>query len=62
MFKNAYKLRRFYDAISTGEDSRVQWYMNRLKSGDIKKVVHCSVPWKLSLGLPFLAILNRIIK
>jgi geranylgeranyl reductase family protein len=62
MFKSAYKLRRFFDAISRGEDSRVQWYMNRLKSGDIKKVVHCSVPWKLSLGFPFLALLNHIIK
>ncbi|MFX0084444.1 MAG: geranylgeranyl reductase family protein [Candidatus Hodarchaeota archaeon] len=62
MFKSAYKLRRFFDAISTGEDSRVQWYMNRLKSGDIKKVVHCSVPWKLSLGFPFITMLNRIIK
>ena len=62
MFKSAYKLRRIFDIISTGEDSRLQWYMNRLRSGDIKKAVHCSVPWKLTLGFPFLGLVNRIIK
>lgn len=62
MLKSAYKLRRIFDIISTGEDSRLQWYMNRLRGGDIKKVVHCSVPLKLILGFPFLGLVNRIIK
>ncbi|MFX1516238.1 MAG: geranylgeranyl reductase family protein [Promethearchaeota archaeon] len=58
---NAYKLRQFFDKISSGKDSRIQWYMNRLKSGDINKVVHCAVPWKVSLAFPFVRFLNWII-
>lgn len=57
----AYKLRQFFDKISSGKDSRIQWYMNRLKSGDISKVVHCAVPWKVSLAFPFVRLLNWII-
>ncbi|UCE14043.1 MAG: geranylgeranyl reductase family protein [Candidatus Heimdallarchaeota archaeon] len=62
MFNRAYKLRQFFDAISTDRDSRIQWYMNRLSSSDINKVVHCAVPWKLSLVAPFMRFLNWIIK
>ena len=57
----AYKLRQFFDKISMGKDSRIQWYMNRLGSNDINKVVHCAVPWKLSLADPFMRYLNWII-
>ena len=57
----AYKLRQFFDKISSGKDSRIQWYMNRLKSGDISKVVHCAVPWKVSFVYPFVRLLNWII-
>lgn len=61
-FKRAYKLRQFFDKISTGKDSRIQWYMNRLRSSDISKVVHCSVPWRLNLAEPFVPLLNKIVK
>ncbi|MFX0015157.1 MAG: geranylgeranyl reductase family protein [Promethearchaeota archaeon] len=61
MFKNAYKLRQFFDKISSGKDSRIQWYMNRLSSSDIDKVVHCAIPWKLSLAFPLIGILNRMV-
>ncbi len=57
----AYKLRQFFDKISSGRDSRIQWYMNRLKSGDINKVVHCAVPWKVSLAYPFVRFVNWIV-
>ncbi|UCG02323.1 MAG: NAD(P)/FAD-dependent oxidoreductase [Candidatus Heimdallarchaeota archaeon] len=57
----SYKLRQFFDKISSGRDSRIQWYMNRLKSGDINKVVHCAVPWKVTLAYPFVRYLNWII-
>lgn len=62
MFNRAYKLRQFFDIVSTGRDSRIQWYMNRLSSSDINSVVHCAVPWKLSLITPFTRFLNWIIK
>ncbi|MHA1331287.1 MAG: geranylgeranyl reductase family protein [Candidatus Hodarchaeales archaeon] len=62
MFKRAYKIRRFFDHISTGRDSRIQWYMNRLKSQDIDDVVHCRIPWKLALASPFVDIVNFIIR
>ncbi|MFX1538310.1 MAG: geranylgeranyl reductase family protein [Promethearchaeota archaeon] len=58
---NAYKLRQFFDKISSGKDSRIQWYMNRLKAGDINKVVHCVVPWKVTLAYPFVRFLNWIV-
>ncbi|MFW9905970.1 MAG: geranylgeranyl reductase family protein [Candidatus Thorarchaeota archaeon] len=58
---NAHKLRQFFDKISLGRDSRIQWYMNRLKAGDINKVVHCIVPWKLTLASPFIRFLNWIV-
>jgi digeranylgeranylglycerophospholipid reductase len=58
---NAYKLRQFFDKISLGGDSGIQWYMNRLKAGDISKVVHCIVPWKVSLASPFVRFLNWIV-
>ncbi len=61
MFKSAFKLRQFFDKISMGRDSRIQWYMNRLNSSDINNVVHCNVPWKVSLAMPFMRVLNRII-
>ncbi len=61
MFKRAFKLRQFFDKISTDTDSRIQWYMNRLSSSDINNVVHCNVPWKVSLAMPFMRVLNRII-
>lgn len=61
VLERAYKLRQFYDKITSGKDSRIQWYMDRLKSDDINKVVHCTVPLKLSLAFPFLRFLNRII-
>jgi len=57
----AHKLRQFFDKISSGKDSRIQWYMNRLKSSDISKVVHCAVPWKVSLAFPFVRFLNWIV-
>ena len=57
----AYNLRQFFDKISSGKESRIQWYMNRLKAGDINKVVHCAVPWKVSLAFPFVRFLNWII-
>jgi len=57
----AYKLRQFFDKISSGKDSRIQWYMNRLKSGDINKVVHCAIPWKVSLAYPFVRFVNWIV-
>ncbi|MFX0182988.1 MAG: geranylgeranyl reductase family protein [Candidatus Hodarchaeota archaeon] len=60
-FKQAYKLRQFFDKIST-RDSKIQWYMNRLGSSDIDKVVHCSVPWKVSLANPLIRFLNLLIK
>jgi geranylgeranyl reductase family protein len=60
-FNQAYKLRQFFDRIST-TDSKIQWYMNRLRSSDIDKVVHCSVPWKVSLANPVMRFLNLIIK
>ncbi|MHA1974746.1 MAG: geranylgeranyl reductase family protein [Candidatus Hodarchaeales archaeon] len=62
MFKRAYKIRRFFDHISTGRDSRIQWYMNRLKSKDIDDVVHCRIPWKLTLASPFVDTVNYIIR
>jgi digeranylgeranylglycerophospholipid reductase len=62
MFKQAYKIRRFFDKISIGKDSRIQWYMNRLSSSDIDNVVHCNVPWKLKLVYPFVSFLNWIIR
>lgn len=62
MFKRSYKLRRFFDGISTGKDSRIQWYMNRLKGHDIDQVVHCEVPWKLSIASHFLKVLNQFIR
>ncbi|MFX1284387.1 MAG: geranylgeranyl reductase family protein [Promethearchaeota archaeon] len=62
MFKSAYKLRQFFDIISEGGDNRVQWYLNRLSSSDINKVVHCAVPWKVSLISPFMRFLNLFIK
>ncbi len=61
-FKRAYKLRQFFDKISTGKDRRIQWYMNRIRSSDISKVVHCLVPWRLNLAEPFIPLLNTIIK
>ena len=61
MFQSAYKLRQFFDKISTGRDSRILWYMNRLSSSDINKVVHCNVPWKVTLAMPFMRVLNQII-
>jgi flavin-dependent dehydrogenase len=60
-FKRAYKLRHFFDKISTGKDSRIQWYMNRLRSSDVSKVVHCSVPWRLNLAEHFVPLLNKVI-
>ncbi len=62
MFLRAYKLRRLFDKISSGSDSRVQWYLNRLKSSDVDKVVHCRVPVKVTLAFPFIRYLNYIIK
>ncbi|MHA2244053.1 MAG: geranylgeranyl reductase family protein [Candidatus Hodarchaeales archaeon] len=61
VLNRAYKLRKFFDKISIGKDSRIQWYMNRLGSNDISKVVHCAVPWKLSLVDPFINYLNWIV-
>ncbi|UCG89560.1 MAG: NAD(P)/FAD-dependent oxidoreductase [Candidatus Heimdallarchaeota archaeon] len=58
---SAYKLRQFFDKISSGKDSRIQWYMNRLKSGDINKVVHCAIPRKVSLAYPFVRFLNWLV-
>lgn len=60
-FKQAYKLRQFFDRISM-RDSKIQWYMNRLGLSDIDKVVHCSVPWKVSLVNPFMRFLDLIVK
>lgn len=57
----AYKLRQFFDKISSGKDSRIQWYMNRLKSSDINKVVHCAIPWKVSLAYPFVRFVNWMV-
>lgn len=62
MFKRAYRIRRFFDKISTGKDSRIQWYMNRLSPKNISDVVHCLVPWKLQLAEPFVPLVNRYIK
>jgi geranylgeranyl reductase family protein len=62
MFLRSYKLRCLFDKLSTGNDSRLQWYLNRLNSSDIDKVVHCRVPWKVTLGIPFIRLLNLIIK
>ena len=62
MFLRAYKLRTLFDKISSGSDSRIQWYLNRLKSSDITKVVHCRVPTKVTLAFPFIKYLNYIIK
>lgn len=62
MFLRSYKLRKLFDKISSGSDSRVQWYLNRLKSSDVDKVVHCRVPVKVTLAFPFIKYLNRIIK
>jgi flavin-dependent dehydrogenase len=62
MFLRSYKLRILFDKISSGSDSRVQWYLNRLKSSDVDKVVHCRVPAKVTLAFPFIKYLNRIIK
>ncbi|MHA1977545.1 MAG: geranylgeranyl reductase family protein [Candidatus Hodarchaeales archaeon] len=62
MFERAYKLRRLFDRISSGSDSRVQWYLNRLKSSDVNDVVHCRVPLKVSLAFPFINYLNFLIK
>ncbi len=61
MFQRAYKLRQFFDKICMDRDSRIQWYMNRLSSNDINKIVHCAVPWKVSLFDPFIRFLNWII-
>ena len=62
MFKKAFLIRNFFDKISVGKDSRVQWYMNHLGSKDIDNVVHCRIPWKLSLASIFVKPLNKIIK
>ncbi len=62
MFIRSYKLRQLFDKISSGKDSRVQWYLNRLKSSDVEKVVHCRVPWKVTLGFPFIRYLNLLVK
>jgi len=62
MFKKSFFIRNFFDQISEGRDSRVQWYMNRLTSKDIDNVVHCRIPWKLSLASTFVRPLNQIIK
>ena len=62
MFLRSYKLRQLFDKLSTGKDSRLQWYLNRLNSSDVEKVVHCRVPWKVTLGFPFIRLLNVIIK
>ncbi|MFW9780573.1 MAG: geranylgeranyl reductase family protein [Candidatus Heimdallarchaeota archaeon] len=61
MFKRAYRIRQFFDKISTGKDSRIQWYMNRLSSKNIDAVVHGRVPWKLKLAEPFVPFVNRYI-
>ena len=62
MFNRSYKLRKLFDKISSGNDSRVQWYLNRLKTSDVEKVVHCRVPRKVTLGFPFIRFLNLLIK
>ncbi|MHA2226213.1 MAG: geranylgeranyl reductase family protein [Candidatus Hodarchaeales archaeon] len=62
MLNQAYKLRQFFDKISSGKDSRIQWYLNRLRSSDISSVVHCAVPWKVTLAAPFIGILNHLVK
>jgi len=62
MFKKAFFRRNFFDRISVGRDSRIQWYMNHLTSKDIDNVVHCHIPWKLSLASRFVKPLNQIIK
>jgi len=62
MFIRSYKLRQLFDKISSGTDSRVQWYLNRLKPSDVNDVVHCRVPLKVSLAFPFIRYLNLIIK
>ncbi len=61
MFTRAYKLRRLFDKISSGRDSRVQWYLNRLKSSDVNAVVHCRVPLKVTLAFPFIKYLNAFL-
>ena len=61
-FIRSYKLRRLFDKISSGSDDRVQWYLNRLKSSDIEKVVHCRVPWKVTVGYPLIRYLNLLVK
>jgi geranylgeranyl reductase family protein len=62
MFIRSYKLRRLFDKISSGSDSRIQWYLNRLKSSDVDKVVHCRVPIKVTLAFPFIEYLNYLVK
>lgn len=62
MFRKAHKLRQFFDRISMGRDSRIQWYMNRLNSADLNKVVHCAIPWKVLFVSPFVRALNWFIK
>jgi geranylgeranyl reductase family protein len=61
MFYRAYKLRRLFDKISTGSDDRVQWYLNRLKSSDVNKVVHCRVPLKVTLSFPLIQYFNYLL-
>ncbi len=62
MLTKSYKVRNFFDQIASGKDSRLQWYMNRLRPSDIDSIVHCNVPWKLNLAIPFLKILDIIIR
>jgi len=62
MFTRAYKIRHLFDQICYGSDRRVQWYLNKLSSSDIRAVVHCKVPWKVKLAFPFIPSVNKLIK
>jgi geranylgeranyl reductase family protein len=62
MFKRAFRIRQFFDKISTGKDTRIQWYMNRLSPKNISDVVHGRVPWKLKLAEPFVPYVNKYVK
>ena len=62
MFKRAYKLRTFFDKISTGRDSRLNWYLRRLSSNNLENVVHQKIPFIVHIGYPFIGLVNTIIR
>ncbi|MFX0117447.1 MAG: hypothetical protein ACFFB3_23070 [Candidatus Hodarchaeota archaeon] len=61
VMKASYKLRRIWDKLSS-TNSRIQWYLRRLKKKDLESVVYAEIPFKLKMSSFLIPLANIAVR